>query len=150
MLVFNNILLELNNLNIIFMKKSYLILLVSAIVLAATIVWLLNAEIAYGFQSLTQYGIILILIGFGLYLGFSRLKSVKRGEPVEDELSRKILQRASSLSFYISLYIWLAVMYCSDKTKMESDTLIATGILGMAIVFCASWIVFKIRGMKDV
>jgi hypothetical protein len=91
----------------------------------------------------------LILIGFGAFFGLSRLRSAKRGEPPEDELSKKILQKASSVSYYISIYMWLGFGYLSDKTKIESHTLIGAGILGMAILFFACWIFYKIRGMKD-
>ena len=131
------------------MKKSYLVLIISALVLTTTILWLLNAKITPSFQEIAQYGVILVLVVFGFYVGFSRLRSERRGEPAEDELSKKILQKASSMSYYISLYLWLAVMYYSDKTKLETHTLIAAGILGMAIIFCACWIIYKIRGMKD-
>ena len=150
MLDFYIFLLDLHNLTISIMKKSIIALLISALVLATTIVWLLNVKITIGFQAITQYVVILIIIAFGFYFGFSRIKSEKRGEPAEDELSKKILQKASSISFYVSLYIWLGVMYFSDKTKLETHTLIGTGILGMAIVFCACWVIFKIRGLRDV
>jgi peptidoglycan/LPS O-acetylase OafA/YrhL len=68
---------------------------------------------------------------------------------VEDELSKKILQKASSTAYYISLYMWLVFIYMSDKTKMETHTFIGAGILGMAVLFCVCWIFYKIRGMKD-
>jgi len=84
------------------------------------------------------------------YNWFHLVFQKKRGEPAEDELSKKILQKASSMSFYISLYIWMGVMYYSDETKLETHSLIGTGILGMAIVFCACWVIFKIRGLRDV
>ncbi len=131
------------------MKKSYLALIISALVLITTFIWMFKSRTSLSFTGIIQFGIIFVLIGFGFYLGLSRLKSEKRGEPAEDELSKKILQKASSLSYYISLYIWLGVMYYSDKAKLETHTLIGTGILGMAIVFFICWGFFKIRGTKD-
>jgi hypothetical protein len=132
------------------MKKSHLALIVSAMVLLTVILWLINTQEPVSIPEIVQYGIILVLIGFAAYIGISRLKTFHRGEPPEDELSKRILQKASSTSFYISIYLWLAVMYLSDKTKCETHSLIGAGILGMAILFCICWIIYKIRGMRDV
>ncbi len=132
------------------MKKFYLAFIISALVLGSTVLWIASTKSLLGFTGIIQFGIILSLVGFGLFIGLSRLKSERLGEPAEDELSKKILQKASSASYYISLYIWLGVMYYSDKTKLETHMLIGAGILGMAVIFCVCWIFYKVRGMKDV
>ena len=132
------------------MKRSYLVLMVSALVLVTTILWLLNIEKPMHISDFVQFGIILVLVGFGVFVGISRLKSGTRREPVEDELSIKILRKASSTAYYISIYMWLGFMYISDKIEWESHTLIGAGILGMAVLFFASWIFYKTIGIKDV
>jgi hypothetical protein len=131
------------------MKKSYLALIISTLVLGTTIIWFMNTERSMSIPEIVQYGVILVLVGFGAYVGIIRLKSERRREPVEDELSKKILQKASSVAYYISIYMWLVFGYISDKVSMESHTLIGAGILGMAILFCVCWIFYKIVGMKD-
>jgi len=131
------------------MKKSYLALIISALVLGTTILWFMNTGRSMSIPEIVQYGVILVLVGFGAYVGFIRLKSERRHEPVEDELSKKILQKASSVAYYISIYMWLVFGYISDKVSMESHTLIGAGILGMAILLCVCWIFYKIVGMKD-
>jgi len=132
------------------MKRSYLVLMVSALVLVTTILWLLNTEKPMHISDFVQFGIILVLVGFGVFVGISRLKSGTRREPVEDELSIKILRKASSTAYYISIYMWLGFMYISDKIEWESHRLIGAGILGMAVLFFVSWIFYKTIGMKDV
>jgi peptidoglycan/LPS O-acetylase OafA/YrhL len=132
------------------MKKSVLAIVISVMILISLIVWFINDKSNFGLASIIQTAVIIILVLFGVYVGFSRLKSENRGEPPEDELSRKILQKASSTAYYISLYMWLVIAYISDKTKLETHSLIAGGILGMAILFGVSWIIIKLRGMKDV
>ena len=97
-----------------------------------------------------QVGIALVLVGFAVYLGISRLRSHQRGEPGEDELSKKVVTRASSLAYYISIYLWLFVMYISDKTTLPSHSLVGAGILGMAVVFLLCWLGVKAFGMKNV
>jgi len=82
-------------------------------------------------------------------VGVSRLKSERKGLPAEDELSRKLLTKASSISFYASLYYLLILGYLSDRIKLENHSLIGVGIIGMAILFVISWIFFKIKGLKN-
>jgi peptidoglycan/LPS O-acetylase OafA/YrhL len=132
------------------MKRSNLALIISGLVILAAILWFVRSEKPVNVAGIAQIGIILILTGFGIYVGISRLKSEKRGEPAEDELSKKILQKASSKSYYISLYMWLVFMYLSDKLKWETNTLVGAGIVGMAILFLVCWVIFKIKGVKDV
>jgi hypothetical protein len=132
------------------MNSSNITLLIVALVLISTIAWYLNTNNIFGFQEIISFGVIAILIGFGFFIGLSQLKSEKRGEPVEDELSKKIMQKASSLSFYISICFWLAVGYFSDKTDLASHTLIGAGILGMAVIFFICWIIIRFKGIKDV
>jgi len=132
------------------MRRSYLALIVSALVLVTIILWLLNTEKPMNIPEIVQFGIVFVLVGFGAYVGISRLKSERRREPIEDELSIKIMRKASSTAYYISIYMWLGFMYISDKIELESHTLIGAGILGMAVLFFVSWIFYKTIGIKDV
>jgi peptidoglycan/LPS O-acetylase OafA/YrhL len=109
----------------------------------------MNANISGNIQEILMISGVLILVGFALYLGFVRISSSMRNEPTEDELSKKVMLKASSLSYYISIYLWLFLMYISDKTKMETHTLIGAGILGMALIFFMSWIAIKLYGLKN-
>jgi len=130
------------------MKKSLLVVIVSVLVLGTTLLWQMNSMPLNTWEYL-QYIIIGVLVCFGLYIGYRRFNSERRGQPAEDEFSRKVLQKTAAVSYYVSLYIWLIVMYLSDKLKLETDVLIGGGILGMAVVFAAAWIYFNFRGVKD-
>jgi len=117
---------------------------VAAMVIISIVLWILNAEFTWDTQEILMVGGAFILVGFALFLGISRLRSNLRKEPAEDEFSKKIMTRASSLSYYISLYLWLVLMYLSDKTRLECHTLIGAGIMGMALVFFLSWVGVKL------
>lgn len=92
--------------------------------------------------------ILVIIAFFGLLVMFRRYSSIKKGEPTSDELSRRILQKSSSLAFYVSLYFWLLISYLSDMLNFETGELINYGIIGMAIIFAITWAVIKIIGLK--
>ena len=131
------------------MKKSVFIFIVSALVIITTGIWFISGSSTFKATDLLQFGIIILVVSFALYLGYRRITSFKRGEPAEDELSKKVLTKTASLSYYISLYIWLAMSYLSDKLRLESDELIGAGILAMALTFGICWLVINFRGIKN-
>jgi peptidoglycan/LPS O-acetylase OafA/YrhL len=131
------------------MKKAVIVFILAALVLVTTGVWFFTASDDLTSFDLVDFGIIILVVGFAVFFGFKKLSSVKKGEPAEDELSRKIMLKTAALSYYISLYVWLLVMYFSDKTRFESHTLIAAGMLGMAVVFALCWLFFNFRGIRN-
>ena len=131
------------------MKKPIVIFVICALVLVGVVFWALKGHLAGNTHEIVQAGIVLVLVGFAVYLGVSRLRSRLRREPGEDELSRKVMVKASSLAYYISIYLWLFVMYLSDKTPLPGHSLIGAGILGMAVVFPLCWLGVKAFGLKN-
>lgn len=99
--------------------------------------------------DLLPSAVILLLAGFGILTAFRHLVSIRKGEPAEDELSKLILQKSAALSYYVSLYLWLAITYISDKVELATEQLLGYGIIGMALIFIASWSFFKVKGLKN-
>jgi hypothetical protein len=128
------------------MKKGVLMILLAALVITSVIIWLLHSTDEIKIGSLVMFAIILLVAGFVVALAVSKLKSAKDGLASEDELSNLIKDKASSRSYYVSLYWWLVVMYISDKTVLATSTLIGVGILGMAVLFAGFWIYFNFKG----
>ena len=149
MLYKSNFVLELHNYSNFIMKKAVLVFIIAALVLLTTALWFYSSKTSFKPMDLLQFGIIILVVIFAVYMGFKRLGSVIRGEPVEDELSKKILQKTAALSYYISLYLWLFLMYIQDKVKLETHTTMAIGMLGMAVTFGICWLIFNFRGIKN-
>jgi peptidoglycan/LPS O-acetylase OafA/YrhL len=131
------------------MKKIIILIVISALVIITTIVWMTASKSAFKTGEIIQFGIIFLIVAFAVFLGYKRINSDRKGEPQEDELSKKILTKTSSVSYYISLYLWLVIMYISNKTSLATHTLIGAGILGMACIFAISWIIIYIRGIRN-
>jgi Ca2+/Na+ antiporter len=131
------------------MKKIIPVLVVSLLVLGTIILWFFSSKAPMSVIETGQFVIIILLVGYAVYLGINRLRSVKRGEPAEDELSKRILQKASSFAFYVSLYLWVAMIFVNDRTKIDTEVLLGIGILGMAVIWVALVIFFKVKGLKD-
>jgi hypothetical protein len=132
------------------MKNIVVGFVISALVLVSLLIWALQGHFSGNIREILQAGIVLVLVGFAVYLGVSRLRSRLRREPAEDELSKKVMTRASSLAFYVSIYFWLFIMYISDKTSLEAHSLVGGGILGMAVIFLLCWLGVKAFGTKNV
>jgi hypothetical protein len=132
------------------MKKMIVIFMVSTLVLAGMAAWAVKGKIVGNTGEIVMAGVVFILVGFAAALGASRLRSRRRGEPAEDELSKRIMTRASSLAYYISIYLWLFIMYIGDKVTLPAHNIVGTGIAGMAVVFLLCWLGVKFFGMKDV
>jgi uncharacterized membrane protein len=68
-------------------------------------------------------------------------KDLKEGYPLHDERSRRIIDKASSRAFYISLYLLLAIGFLSDDLIPFRDVSQATSVAvgGMALLFVVFW-----------
>ena len=131
------------------MKKAVIVFILAAIVLFTAGIWYFSSSAKLTTVDILSFGIIILVVAFAVLLGFRRLSSAKRGEPAEDELSKKVMRKTSSLSYYISLYLWLVIMYFSDKLKFETHTIIGAGILGMAVIFAISWLIINFGGIRN-
>ncbi len=130
-------------------KTSFVILLIGVVTLSLGAWVYYSKNDSLEIADLMQYAIIVVLVAFALIIGIRRLKSERRGEPAEDELSKKIMQKAASTAFYVSLYWWLIMSYLSENWEMETGSVIGRGILGMALIFVLSWFFYKMKGVES-
>lgn len=75
-------------------------------------------------------------------------RDMRKGFPLHDERSRKVLERASSKAFYVSLYVLLGLGFLSDSIPfrdVSQATSIAVGM--MAILFGIFWAYYNRREM---
>jgi len=131
------------------MKKSILLIIVLILVIASLLLWASTTELHFNLQGVFIIIVLLLIVLFAAYQIISRIKSLNRDELPEDELSKKVLRRASSMSFYTSIYFWLLFSFLNDSWELEGHTIIGAGILMMVIIFIIFWIYFKIKGIKD-
>jgi peptidoglycan/LPS O-acetylase OafA/YrhL len=131
------------------MKKVIILFIVAALVLITTGIWIFSGTTPPTLAEIVSLGVIVLVVAFALFVGYKRLSSVKKGEPAEDEMSKKVMRQTAALSYYISLYLWLAIMYFSDKLNYEIHTVIGAGILGMAVTFGVCWLVINFRGIRN-
>lgn len=130
------------------MKKPYYLIFALSAVAVGALFFLKSNGIIIG-DSFTMPIILSIVLVFAIILGIRRFKSLKQGEPAEDEYSKKIMQKTAAYSFYISLYMWIVVSYFSEGSDMDTQQVIGLGVVGMAIIFLVSWVFVKILGLRN-
>ena len=131
------------------MKRANLVFIVAGLVLATAVLWFFSANSKFRLYDLLELGIILLVVGFAVFFGYKRITSARRGEPAEDEMSKKVMRKTAAWSYYVSLYAWLFIMYISDKIKLETHAVIGMGILGMAVIFAVCWLIFNFIGIRN-
>jgi len=141
----SNFVLDINN-NV--MKKSGLVFLVAILVVVSTILWIAKSGVLSGVDVL-QIGVIAILVILAVVFGYRRLTSERRGEPVEDELSKKVMMKASAWAYFISLYMWVFMIWLKDRVTFDTEQLLGTGILAMAVIWALCWLVVYWKGIRD-
>jgi len=134
--------------------KLRLLLMVSlSITLLATIA-------AYGYMSIilnkvnigSSVVIILPLLVI-LFMAFfitRKYKDVKRGMPLEDEYSKKVMLKASSVSYYLTLYWLLFIGWFEEPIanlvglqNLDAGQTTGLGIAGMAVFFFFFWFYYS-------
>ncbi len=119
-----------------------------AIVIISILVIVTGALFAYGsFRNNNVPGgilgiiVALIILIFALIVYKRGKKDLRRGLPLKDERSKKVMQKAMSMAFLVSLYMLLLLGFLSDKIIKFRDVSQATGIsVGiMAVLFAIFW-----------
>lgn len=128
-------------------RPYYLIFAISALIVAT--LFILESKGIFLRENSTLTLILSVIGLLALIFAIIRIKSIKNREPVEDEYSRKIMQKTASYSFYVSLYLWLMISYFSEDSGIDTQQIIGLGVVGMAIVFAISWVVVKLTGLSN-
>ena len=133
------------------MNKVKITLIAQIIVLVLVIstfaLWLVTAlQKDKDFKNLL-IGLPIIIIGAIMVpLLIRNFKSIRQNMPAADERSKRAVTRAAALSFYISIYLLLAIGWFGDDYFERPSQATGYGIMGMAVIFLISWFYFDRKG----
>jgi len=96
-------------------------------------------------SSIVMIIVTVLLAVFAVYALKRVYASLKRGDPLKDERTRKIEKKAAALSFYIGIYWLLVLSFVIDRfeLKIPSSSVPSLGIAGMAVFFGLSYWYFS-------
>lgn len=101
-----------------------------------------NSEIAGGIVGIL---IAIIILAFAFFTFRRGNRDIKEGFPLHDERSKRVMEKASSKAFFVSLYLFLIIGFLSDDKIHFRDVSQATGIgiCGMALLFALFWVYYN-------
>jgi len=129
--------------------KTVLMGIVSALVILTSLLWF-GTVLGKGEMRSTLLvavpAAIIVIFAIGVFL--RNYKSVKGGFPIEDERSKRVMEKAMAKAYLISIYLLLAISFASDSMIEFRDVsqAMGAGIIGMAIIFALCWVYYSRRG----
>ncbi|UCG95663.1 MAG: hypothetical protein JSV92_01275 [archaeon] len=104
-----------------------------------------------GTEEIGMAGIVLIIIVFAIYMILDRVRNLKKGLPVKDEMERKISWKAGYYGFIAA--IWGAVfgplvIDILFGYELEGSRVTALVVLVSGFVFVASYLYLKRKGIE--
>lgn len=128
------------------MRKAIISAVLAVLVVGTIALWIINAErsaetpLKLNGTSILMIAVAVVILVYGVLAILKGFRDARNKVPSQDELSKKILLRGAATSYYLSIYLWLAIMFFEERIKLERHSLIGAGILGMAIIFALSWL----------
>jgi len=129
--------------------KTILMGIVSALVILTSLLWF---ETALGKGKMGNAMIVagpaIIIIVLAVWVFLRNYRSVKGGFPVEDERSKRVMEKAFAKAYLISIYLLLAIGFASDDLIQFRDVsqAMSAGILGMVLIFWLCWMYYNRKG----
>jgi len=98
--------------------------------------------------SMSTIFILLILVGLATFVVTGRAKSIKRGLPAQDEMSKRMMQKAGYYTWLVTIYLALGIPYVSEMIGIEviGRHVSAIIISGSALLFFGFYFWFSRRG----
>ena len=93
--------------------------------------------------------LVLVIVPISALVGLRNLRRQKAGEIVEDELSRRIKEKAAAVSFLLSVYMWLAIQLITLIATHEMGIPVIAGLAGMIGIFLVNWSLLSQRGVGE-
>ena len=128
------------------MRKAVLTAVLAVLVVGTIALWIINSErssdtsLSLNGSTILMMSVAMVILVYGVLVILKGFRDARNKLPSRDELSRKILLRGAATSYYVSIYLWLAIMFFEERIEVERSSLIGVGILGMAIIFALSWL----------
>ncbi|MBU0527772.1 DUF2178 domain-containing protein [Candidatus Micrarchaeota archaeon] len=122
------------------------IILISISVIATGALLSINAYAKGDMGGAIGGGIIAaIILVFAIFTFIRGNRDLKKGFPLQDERSKRVMEKAATKAFYASLYLLLILGFLSDELIQFRDVSQATSVAvgGMAILWVVFWVYYN-------
>lgn len=154
MFVISNFLLELYNIKDRIMKNLFfpVFILTNVLIIAGILIYQTGApknDSIYLYSEIIHVIIIAFFFILGIYFSIKKITSRNKGFREEDELSKRITQKAAAISFYISLFLWVIVLFIHNSQIIDTRILFGYCFIGVALTFMLSWFFINSKGIRN-
>ncbi|MBT8306849.1 MAG: DUF2178 domain-containing protein [Maribacter sp.] len=111
--------------------------------------WVFTSKRPFDIEGYIILGLAILAIGFGLYFKIQRYNSERAGLNSNDELSKRIREKAAAKTFSISIYLWLIVILFVIGPEPRIKLIMAIGLMVMGLVFFLHWFYYSKIGISD-
>ena len=126
---------------------------VAALILGLMSFWIFKTTKPLNEFAYSIIGVMLLIVGFVIYLGFQALMDAKSGLNPVDELTKTLTQKAAATAFKVSIYMWLFGLFALDMFSIDSVNeakfVIAIGMIGMTLIFLFTRLYFSRVGIDE-
>lgn len=130
--------------------RFFLLIILMFSITSLILLWTLMNVLKNGLDlsSIVMMIASILFIIFAVYVLRKVYTSLRRGDPLKDERTRKIEKKAAALSFYVGIYWLLVLSFVIDRfeLKIPSSSVPSLGIAGMAVFFGLSYWYFSKKG----
>ncbi len=95
------------------------------------------------------FGLSILMIGFGLYFKIQKFISEKSGLTSDDELSKRIKEKAAAKAFGFSIYMWVFIILFLIDMEPRDKIIIGLCLIGMGLIFFLNWLYYSKVGISD-
>jgi len=111
--------------------------------------WAYLAKEPFNTMGYLIFGLSILMIGFGLYFKIQRFKSEKSGLNPDDELSKRIKEKAAAKAFSFSIYMWVFILLFLVEMEPRDKIIIGLGLIGMGLIFFLNFLYYSKTGISD-
>lgn len=112
-------------------------------------IWVYMAEEPFTTVGYLIIGLSVLMVCFGIYFKLQRYKNEKAGLTADDELSKRVKEKATAKAFHLSFYMWLFIILFVKGIEPNVKIIMGFGLLGMAFVFFLNWLYYSKIGILD-
>lgn len=126
----------------------------AALILIMVAFWVTKTNQPFNLLAYSVVGVMVVVAGFAFYQGIVALKNERQGLRANDELSRRIQEKAAATAFKLSIYMWLfGLLFLLDFVPVQSvaqaKIIVAVGMMGMALIFLFCRLYFSKVGIDN-
>ena len=111
--------------------------------------WAYLAKEPFNTMGYLIFGLSILMIGLGLYFKIQRFNSEKSGLNPDDELSKRIKEKAAAKAFSFSIYMWVFIILFLVEMEPRDKIIIGLGLIGMGLIFFLNWLYYSKTGISD-